>query len=210
MCFFAEMTIAQKRNVCYNGIGKNCSQLIPKGDCTDMKKRICCILLWAVVLAGLIPAVALTASAAVDGMWTTYRFANDYCEDTCDHEDEPCYYCPVAGYKYTHEGFTVVPADYVNYIPRLSVMSKEAQPIKEGVYLKFRVDDYSYDGGNGADQWIALTLTTEEKVAPGTTNYGGGWMTLIRGIGNGNCAMVSYLADPSIVETFDPDASFTE
>ena len=171
-----------------------------------MKKRIFCALLCAVVLAGLIPAAALTASAAtVEGDWTTYRFASEYCDDTCDHESGACYYRPEAGYKYTAEGFTVIPADYTNFTPRLSVMSKDARPLKEGIYLKFRVDDYSYDGGRDADQWIALTLTTECKAEPGSPDYGGGWMTLIRGKGDGVFSISPCLTDPS---TDDAHGSF--
>lgn len=170
-----------------------------------MKKRLLCALLCAVLLAGLIPAAALTASAEIpEGLWTTYRFANEYCDDDCEHTDDEygaCDYRPEAGYKYTAEGFTVVPANYVNSTPQLSVMSKEAQPVKEGIYLKFRVDDYAYDGGLGADQWIALTLTTEEKVWPGSLDFGGGWMTLIRGKGDGICSMIPHLTDPNTEES---------
>lgn len=168
-----------------------------------MKKRIFCALLCAVLLAGLIPAAALTASAAtVEGDWTTYRFASEYCDDTCDHESEACYYRPEAGYKYTAEGFTVIPADYTDFTPRLSVMSKDARPLKEGIYLKFRVDDYSYDGGRDADQWIALTLTTECKAEPGSPDYGGGWLTLIRGKGDGVFSISPCLTDPSTDDAF--------
>ena len=54
-----------------------------------MKKRLLCALLCAVLLAGLIPAAALTASAATaEGDWTTYRFANEYCDDDCEHTDD--------------------------------------------------------------------------------------------------------------------------
>ena len=167
-----------------------------------MKKRLLCALMCAVLLAGLIPAAALTASAATaEGDWTTYRFADEYCDDTCDHGDGVCYYRPEAGYKYTAEGFTVVPADYTGFTPQLSVMSKEAQPVKGGIYLQFRVDGYSYDGGLDADQWIALTLTTEEKVVPGSLDFGGGWMTLIRGKGDGICAMTPFLTDPNTEES---------
>ena len=165
-----------------------------------MKKRIFCVLLCAIVLMGLLPIAALTASAIdAEGDWTTFRFANDYCDDSCDHDadGDVCYYRPEAGYKYTAEGFTVVPADYIDYTPQLSVMSKEVQSIKDGIYLQFRVDDYSYDGGNGTDQWMAFTLTTEGKVCPGSLNYGGGWMSLIRGKGDGSCVFMPHLTDPA-------------
>ncbi len=199
------MTIAQGRGVWYNDGERNETRLFPKGDCTDMKKRLLCALLCAVLLAGLIPAAALTASAATaEGDWTVYRFANEYCDDDCEHTDDEygaCDYRPEAGYKYTAEGFTVVPANYGNYTPQLSVMSKMAKPVKEGIYLKFRVDDYAYDGGRDADQWIALTLTTEKKVLPGSLDFGGGWMTLIRGKGDGICSMIPHLTDPNTEES---------
>ena len=44
-----------------------------------MKKRLLCALLCAVLLAGLIPAAALTASAATaEGDWTVYRTPKSY------------------------------------------------------------------------------------------------------------------------------------
>ena len=161
-------------------------------------KRIIALLLCAVMLLSMIPVMAISTAAATDGIWTTYRFAGEY-PDPDEEEDpneEPTIYKPEAGYEYTSEGFSVIGADYKNTTPSLTVITKEKQDIKDGIYLQFRIDDYSYDGGTGADQWICLSLTTGEKVAPGSTSYGGGWLTLVRGIGDGNCSMLPHLTDP--------------
>ena len=163
-------------------------------------KRIVALIICAVMVLSMIPVAAFTASAAeVDGMWMTYRFASEYDDpdEEPDPDAEPSIYKPEAGYTYTSEGFAIVPADYKDTTPSLSVVSKEPQAVKDGIYLEFRIDDYSYDGGTGADQWICLSLTTGEKVAPGSTAYGGGWLTLVRGAGNGASTTLPHLTDPA-------------
>lgn len=162
-------------------------------------KRIIAMLVCTVMLLSMIPMSLLTIGAVdVEGDWTTYRFANEYDdpEGEIDPDAEPTIYKPEAGYTYTDDGFTIVPADYKNTTPAMSVVTKEPQYIKEGIYLQFRIDDYSYDGGMDVDQWICLSLTTGEKVAPGSTEYGGGWLTLIRGTGNGIAESQPHLTDP--------------
>ena len=163
-------------------------------------KRIVSLLVCAVMILSMIPVMAISTSAAVDGLWTTYRFASEYAQPG-DNSSEEVVYRPEAGYEYTSEGFTIVPADYKDTTPSLTIITKEPQPIKDGIYLEFRVDDYSYDGGTGADQWICLSLSTEEKVNPGLTNFGGGWLTLIRGTGDGNAKCIPHLTDPK-TDTF--------
>lgn len=170
-----------------------------------MKKRVFCALLCAVLLAGLIPTALTASAAAAEGDWTTYRFASEYCDEFCDCDGEEHYFRPEAGYKYTDEGFAVIPADYRGTTPQLSVVSKEAKPVKEGIYLQFRVDDFPYENGVGADEWISLTLTTEGKVEPGAVTYGGGWMTLVLGEGDGEARFMPHLTDP---ETEDFMGSF--
>ncbi len=181
-------------------------------------KRVIALIICAVMLLTMIPVVALTTGAAeVEGMWTTYRSAGDYDDpdETTEEGEDPPIYKPEAGYTYTDEGFTIVPADYTGTAPFMTVATKEKQSLKDGIYIQFRVDDYAYDGGTGADQWICLTLNTgkEEydgsftgKIAPGSTAYGGGWLTLIRGVGNGASTTLPHLTDP---KTADFGGTFT-
>ena len=171
-------------------------------------KRIIALIICAIMLLSMIPVALLSTGAAdVEGDWTTYRGAGDYDDpdETTEPGEEPAIHKPEAGYQYTDEGFSIVPADYTGTAPFMTVATKEKQSVKEGVYLQFRVDDYAYDGGTGADQWICLNLTTGNKeydgtltgkVNPGGTNRGGGWLTLIRGNGNGNSTVLPHLTNP--------------
>ena len=145
-----------------------------------MKKLLSLLLILAMLLC-MIPAMAIGAHAAdVPGDWTTYRAAAEYPENS----DKP--QKPEAGYKYTDEGLVIVPADYTDSTPFMTVQTKEKQPVKDGLYLEFRVDDYCYNGPeHNIDSWICISITNKAKVTPGAPAYGGGWMCLIRGNGGG-------------------------
>ena len=83
-------------------------------------KRIIALIVCAVMLLSMIPVALLTTGAAeVEGMWTTYRFAYSYDdpEETTEEGEEPSIYCPEAGYTYTDEGFSIVPADFTGFTP---------------------------------------------------------------------------------------------
>lgn len=163
-------------------------------------KRIIALLIAAIMVLSMIPVMSLTTGAAdVEGDWTTYRFANEYDDpdEEPDPNEEPSVYKPEAGFLYTDEGFSTIAPSYKDTTPAMTVITKEKQPVKDGIYLQFRIDDYSYDGGTGADQWIAPSLSTEPKVAPGSAEHGGGWLTLIRGNGKGDtCVYVPCTTDP--------------
>lgn len=60
-------------------------------------KKLIALAICAVMVLSMIPAMALTASAAGEGIWTTCRAPYDY--------DDPESYTPAAGYTYTSEGF---------------------------------------------------------------------------------------------------------
>ena len=143
-------------------------------------KRFFAICMLLSLLLGLLPAAVLTASAAdVPGDWTTYIAASEYPAEGEDTTGKV--FKPEAGYTYTEEGFTIVPADYTNSTPFMTVQSKEPMPVGEGVYMEFRVDDYAYNGPeHNIDNWICLSITNKPKVTPGLTTFGGGWMGLIR------------------------------
>ena len=147
------------------------------------------------------------ASEPGEGMWTTHQGINNY---PSEDDDPDTVYPPESGYEYTSDGFTVIQPDWTNCIPFVTVSTKEAQSIKNGIYLKFRVDDYSYDGGYQADQWISLSLNTGYEntgmLQPGSVEYGGGWLTLLRGHGDGLTTSIPHLTDPM---TEDFGGSFT-
>ena len=184
------MTIARGREVWYNDGKRNETQLFPKGDCTDMKKRLLCALLCAVLLTGLIPAAALTSSAATaEGDWTVYRTPKSY-EDEKNGETVK----PAPGYRYTADGFTTVEPDWTNFTPYFTVQTKEAQPLKDGIYLEFRVDEYPYGGEDGgADHWLSFSLSDRENVDPGNIDFGNNWLGLIRGAGEGSASAQSFI-----------------
>ena len=155
-----------------------------------MKKRLLCALLCAVLLAGLIPAAALTASAAVaEGDWTVYRTPQSY-EDEKNGETVK----PAPGYRYTADGFTTVEPDWTNFTPYFTVQTKKAQPLKEGIYLEFRVDEYPYGGTSGdADHWLSFSLSDRQNVAPGNIDFGNNWLCLFRGAGKGSASAQSFV-----------------
>lgn len=161
-------------------------------------KRILTLALAAVMILSLIPVMAVSASAAqVEGNWDTLRRPADYFVD----EEAGETYKPAPGYEYTSEGFTIVPADYTNQTVYFNIQTKDPQAVKEGIYLQFRVDDYCYAGpDNSADAWMALSLWDSVNLQPGNTSYGAGWVSLLRGSGNGSCTAQSFISTPSSEE----------
>ncbi len=153
-------------------------------------KRILSVLVAAVMVLSMMPAMSFSTSAAdIEGDWDTFRSG-----DTYEETDEPTY-APAGGYEYTDEGFVMIGADYSNTTPFNTVQSKGKQAIKEGMYMEFRVDDYSYSGADGtADNWICLTIWNGQAPVPGNTHYGAGWLCLIRDNGTvgGPVSLESY------------------
>ncbi len=158
-------------------------------------KRFIALIIAAVMVLSLIPVMTLTSSAAeVTGDWTTLRRPADYFVD----EEAGETYKPAPGYEYTDEGFTIVPADYTNQTVYFNIQTKDPQPVKEGIYLQFRVDDYIYAGpDNSADAWIGLSLWDSVNLQPGNTSYGAGFVSLLRGSGDGSCTAQNFVSTPS-------------
>ena len=161
-------------------------------------KRIIALIIAAVMVLTLIPVMAIsTAAAEVEGDWTTLRRPADYDVDVEAGET----YKPAPGYEYTDEGFTIVPADYTNQTVYFNIQTKDPKPIKEGFYVQFRVDNYCYSGPNqDADAWIALSLWDSVNLQPGNTSYGAGYLSLLRGVGDGSCTAQCFISTPSSEE----------
>ena len=170
-------------------------------------KRIVALLIAAIMVLSLIPVMTISTSAAAEGDWITYQSANNYPDLTGD--DDPDFIAPPeSGYEYTSDGFTVIQPDWTDVNPWVTVSTKETVNVKDGLYLEFRVDDYSYGwnaAGDNNDHWISVSLNTgaEEadgtrtgKVCPPNTNFGGGWNALLRSQGLGGGAVHSMLTVP--------------
>ncbi len=150
-------------------------------------KKLLALVLCAVMVLAMIPAVTLTASAAGEGDWTTRRGPDDY--------DDPDDYCPAGGFYYDSEGFHTTSPSFANMTPSYAVVSKETFNMKEGFSMKIRIDDFSYKGENGqADEWISFTIGDNSNLTPGnsTMGWGSGWVSLNRGTGDGNPSCESF------------------
>ncbi len=151
-------------------------------------KRLIALAVAAMMVLSLVPVMTITSSAAdIEGDWITMRKPGEYELG----EDEA--YTPAPGYEYTSEGFVTIPASYKNMNPYFNIQTREAQNIKEGIYLEFRVDDYSYGGENGDDHWISVNIADTPNINPGGTDHNNNWVSLIRGNGDGNASLQSFV-----------------
>jgi len=124
-----------------------------------MKKLISILLALAMMLSLVI--FATLPTAAIDGDWTVVAQAKQ--ENGEIAED---LYHSVAGYEYTEEGFRVIPANWAGQTPWARFVSKQKVDLKDGVYMKIRIDAFDY---NAEDAWFNVMLTDEQLVTPGET-----------------------------------------
>ena len=152
-------------------------------------KKLICLAIAAIMILSMIPVMALSTSAAVEGDWNVLRNPATY-----DAEAEGEVVIPAPGYEYTSEGLMTISPDFTNYTPFFTVQTKLAQNLKDGIYLEFRVDDYPYGGEDGAaDHWLSFNLSDRENVAPGSIDFGNNWLCLIRGAGSGSASVQSFV-----------------
>lgn len=147
-----------------------------------MKKIIVCVLCTVLALS-LLPVFTLFPAAAVEGDFAVYRNPGDY--------KDPETYNPAPGYHYTSEGFSLIGADYSDSHPFFTVQTKEKQSLTDGFSMTFRVDNFCYRGETNSDEWICLSIWDSVNLSPGSTAYGSGWLSLIRGSGNGQATVES-------------------
>ena len=143
-----------------------------------MKKLFAFILVVAMLMS---MAVIVPFAADMEGDWQTRRFGPNY-------SDDPDFtaYPPAPGYEYTDEGFSTIPANYEGTSPSFVVQTKDKINIQDGVYLKFRIDEFSYGGPDGkADCWITMNVWNNQTVNIGPTPnaYGDGYGLLSRSDG---------------------------
>ncbi len=148
-----------------------------------MKKLLAMLVILSMLVS---MAVVVPQAADIPGDWTTYRNSLEYYEPDPETGEVEESYRAAAGYTYTEEGFTIVPADYTGTNPFMKVETKDKHNLKDGLYLKFRIDSFSYKGEEGkADEWICVCFGSEVNYCPGTGNPNGGGI-LIRGKGDGS------------------------
>ena len=152
-------------------------------------KKLICLVIAAIMMVSMIPVMAISTSAAVEGDWAVLRVPDSY-----EAEEKGEIVKPAPGYEYTSEGLMTISPDFTNYTPFFTVQTKEAQSLKDGIYLEFRVDDYPYGGEDGkADHWLSFNLSDRENVAPGNIDFGNNWLCLIRGAGEGSTNVQSFV-----------------
>ena len=144
-----------------------------------MKKTISIMMMVAMLLCTA-SVLLQPAGAVVEGDWVTTRRANDY-------DDEQNYSTPAAGYEYTPDGFQTISPDYTNSTVYQQVHTRQAIDLKgnndgqgHAIALTFTVLDYPYGGETDEDQWIAITLNSQEKANQGSVENGEGLCILIR------------------------------
>ena len=159
-------------------------------------KKLICLAIAAIMILSMIPVMALSASAALEGDWNVLRDYQTYID-----EEKGDVVIPAPGYEYTSEGLMTISPDYSNYTPKFTVQTKLPQSLKDGVYLEFRVDDYPYGGEDGAaDHWLSFNLSDRENVAPGDIDFGNNWLCLIRGAGSGSASVQSFVTTQTTEE----------
>ncbi len=171
-------------------------------------KRFLSVLLASLMVLTMAVVLVVPTSAALEGDWVTSRSGADY-------EDEASY-CPAPGYHYDPEmGFVMDPPVYANdTTPFVQAHTRNPVNLKadndgngNSVSLKFTVLEYAYDGGEGKDQWICLTLNSQPRSTPGSVDYGEGMCILIRGGGYGSAQVQPFYVDKD-GKNFSPCAAF--
>ena len=136
-----------------------------------MKKILSVLLVAAMLVATLVAAIVNVS--AVDGDWSVYAIKSQYLDGYADIMRD------VPGYEYTEEGLRMIPATWKDSNPYATFQTTDPVYIKDGVYLKVRVDQFTYDAG---DRWFGFSIWDQKNVELGKQgeDYGYGVETLIR------------------------------
>ena len=139
-----------------------------------MKKFLSLLLVTAMLVATAVAAVVVVS--AIDGDWSVYAPKSQYLDGYADIMRD------VPGYEYTDEGLKMIPATWKDSNPYATFQTTDPIDIREGVYLKVRVDQFSYDADNG---WFGVRIWDQENVELGKLgdDYGYGVETIIRYVG---------------------------
>ena len=142
-----------------------------------MKKFLSLLLAVAMLITTVV--VATVSVSAVDGDWSVYTVKSQYFAEYADVVRS------VPGYEYTSEGLSMISVDdegnsiWMDSSPYATFQTTDPVYIKDGVYLKVRVDQFTYDAG---DRWFGFSIWDQPNVELGRQgdDYGYGVETLIR------------------------------
>ena len=135
-------------------------------------KKVFSLLIVLAMLASTCAIFSIPA-AAVDGIWDThgpaYQLDDDYEGDKKS----------VAGYNYDSEGLHIHSADWSTTTPWSHVSTKDKVDLKQGVYMKVRIDSFEYDAD---DRWFNFNIRNMPTIQPGSPDksYGIGVQSLIK------------------------------
>ncbi len=128
-----------------------------------MKKLLSIILAAAMLvscLAVFAVSVAADDAAGAAGEWNVFAGSDDYPEPGDTSGIINPLWRSIAGKKYTDDGVELdVPENlWADYSPRATLQTKTAVNLRDGVYLKLRVDDFTWDA---SDKWIQFQLFSD-------------------------------------------------
>lgn len=126
-----------------------------------------------VMIAATFAAISIPA-AAVDGGWNVFTVKSQDLDGYNGLEHN------VAGYEYTEEGLKVTSPEEETpkTTPYVTAQTSDKYNLKEGVYMKVRVDSFTYKG----DNWFSFHVWNSENIEVGKQgeDYGYGVETLIK------------------------------
>ena len=97
----------------------------------NMKKLIALVIA-VIMVVSMVPVMALSTSAAVEGDWAVLRNPQTYID-----EEKGEIVVPAPGYEYNSEGLMTISPDFTNYTPFFTVQSIPPRKVKPSVTIAF-------------------------------------------------------------------------
>ena len=156
-------------------------------------KKILSALLVVAMIASMFAVFSIPTAAAEGGMFDTHGRVDHQMDDFDGDKNS------VPGYKYTDDGFHMTGADWSTGTPFSHMSTAEKVNLKQGVYMKVRVDKFEYAA---KDKWIGMNIWSLDSIAEGSGDpkFGYGIQTLMRysnGFANIAWHKAKYASTPS-------------
>ncbi len=112
---------------------------------SEKMKKIVSLFLLLIMVVSVLSVFTVVAEAA-QGEWNVYSIKREYKEEyEADRRS-------IAGYEYTDEGLHMIPADWSTSTPYATFQTRDKVNLRDGVYMKVRLDNYTY----GGDGWLGF------------------------------------------------------